>query len=149
MCRVLNGLKVVKRASAMQVYIRRPSKWLRSRSCAPAILVCWCAPHARHGDVLIVVDNRHGLFSWCIQSRQPVGHVDQRHRRGGNGFADRRKGLRRADRNAVRKRHCGLIAVAFWRGRKLDGGHFTDPFWPRVSLAAGRRRRCGLHPIGA
>jgi hypothetical protein len=26
--------------------------------CAPAILVCWCAPLARHGDVLVVFDNR-------------------------------------------------------------------------------------------
>ncbi|EKS26825.1 MULTISPECIES: DUF4326 domain-containing protein [Nitrobacteraceae] len=83
MCKVLNARAVGKRSSATQVYIGRPSKWgnpfvigrdgsraeviakyrawivvqpalmnalgeLRSRD-----LVCWCAPLACHGDVLV------------------------------------------------------------------------------------------------
>jgi hypothetical protein len=53
MCKVLNARSARKRSSTTQV-----RKWARSRSCAPAILVCWCAPLARHGDVLVVFDNR-------------------------------------------------------------------------------------------
>lgn len=88
MCKVLNARAVGKRSSATQVYIGRPSKWgnpfvigrdgsraeviakyrawivvqptlmnaldeLRSRD-----LVCWCAPLACHGDVLVELANR-------------------------------------------------------------------------------------------
>ena len=87
MCKV-NARKVGKRSSATQVYIGRPSKWgipfvigrdgtradviakyrasvatqpelmgaleeLRGRD-----LVCWCAPLACHGDVLVDLANR-------------------------------------------------------------------------------------------
>lgn len=88
MCKVLNARKVGKRSSAMQVYIGRPSKWGNpfvigrdgSRAdviakyrawivAQPALmnaldelrgrdLVCWCAPLACHGDVLIELANR-------------------------------------------------------------------------------------------
>jgi hypothetical protein len=87
MCKVLNARKVGKRSSAMQVYIGRPSKWGnpfvigRDGSRADVIakhrgwilaqsalmnaldelrgrdLVCWCAPLACHGDVLIDLAN--------------------------------------------------------------------------------------------
>ena len=88
MCKVLNARKVGKRSSAMQVYIGRPSKWGNpfvigrdgSRAdviakyrawivAQPALmnaldelrgrdLICWCAPLACHGDVLIELANR-------------------------------------------------------------------------------------------
>jgi hypothetical protein len=88
MCNVLNARKVGKRSSAMQVYIGRPSKWGNpfvigrdgSRAdviakyrawivAQPALmnaldelrgrdLICWCAPLACHGDVLIELANR-------------------------------------------------------------------------------------------
>lgn len=88
MCKVLNARKVGKRLSAMQVYIGRPSKWGNlfvigrdgSRAdviakyrawivAQPALmnaldelgdrdLICWCAPLACHGDVLIELANR-------------------------------------------------------------------------------------------
>lgn len=87
MCKVLNARKVGKRSSAMQVYIGRPSKWGNpfaigrdgSRAdviakyrawivAQPALmnaldelrgrdLVCWCAPLACHGNVLIDLAN--------------------------------------------------------------------------------------------
>ena len=88
MCNVLNARKFGKRSSATQLYIGRPSKWgnpfvmgrdgsrteviakyrawivaqptlmnaldeLRGRD-----LVCWCAPLACHGDVLVELANR-------------------------------------------------------------------------------------------
>lgn len=88
MCKVLNARAVGKRSSATQVYIGRPSKWgnpfvigrdgSRAEVVAkyrawivtqPALmnaleelrgrdLVCWCAPLACHGDVLIDLANR-------------------------------------------------------------------------------------------
>ena len=88
MCKVLNARKVGKRSSATQLYIGRPSKWgnpfviRRDGSRADVIakyrawigaqpalmnaldelrgrdLVCWCAPLACHGDVLIDLANR-------------------------------------------------------------------------------------------
>ena len=84
----MNALKVGKRSSATQLYIGRPSKWGNpfvigrdgSRAdviakyrawivAQPALmnaldelrgrdLVCWCAPLACHGDVLIDLANR-------------------------------------------------------------------------------------------
>jgi Domain of unknown function (DUF4326) len=88
MCNVLNARKVGKRSSPTQIYIGRPSKsdnpfvigrdgsrteviakyraWivahptlmnaldeLRGRD-----LICWCAPLACHGDVLVELANR-------------------------------------------------------------------------------------------
>jgi hypothetical protein len=88
MCKVLNARKVGKHSGGSQVYIGRPSKWgnpfvigrdgtraeviakyrawvlnqpqlmgaldeLRGRD-----LVCWCAPLACHGDVLVDLANR-------------------------------------------------------------------------------------------
>lgn len=88
MCKVLNARKVGKRSSATQVYIGRPSKWgnpfvigrdgSRTEVIAkcrawivaqPALmnaldelrgrdLICWCAPLACHGDVLVELANR-------------------------------------------------------------------------------------------
>lgn len=88
MCKVLNARQVGKHASATRVYIGRPSKWgnpfvigrdgSRAEVIAkyrawivaqPALmnaldelrgrdLVCWCAPLACHGDVLIDLANR-------------------------------------------------------------------------------------------
>lgn len=88
MCKVLNSRQVGKHASATRVYIGRPSKWgnpfvigrdgSRAEVVAkyrawivtqPALmnaleelrgrdLVCWCAPLACHGDVLIDLANR-------------------------------------------------------------------------------------------
>ncbi|MGD9843920.1 MAG: DUF4326 domain-containing protein [Variibacter sp.] len=88
MCKVLNARKVGKQSNAVQVYIGRPSKWgnpfvigrdgSRAEVIAkyrawivaqPALmnsldelrgrdLVCWCAPLACHGDVLIDLTNR-------------------------------------------------------------------------------------------
>jgi hypothetical protein len=88
MCNVLNARKVGKRSSATQLYIGRPSKWGnpfvigRDGSRADVIakyrawivtqpelmnaldelrgrdLVCWCAPLACHGNVLIELANR-------------------------------------------------------------------------------------------
>ena len=88
MCKVLNARKVGKRSSATQLYIGRPSKWgnrsssdatapapTSSRNIAPGSsrepalmnaldelrdrdLICWCAPLACHGDVLIELANR-------------------------------------------------------------------------------------------
>ncbi len=88
MCKVLNARQVGKHASATRVYIGRPSKWgnpfvigcdgSRAEVIAkyrawivaqPALmaaldeprgrdLVCWCAPFACHGDVLIDLANR-------------------------------------------------------------------------------------------
>ncbi|KPF95043.1 MULTISPECIES: DUF4326 domain-containing protein [Rhodopseudomonas] len=88
MCKVLNARQVGKHASATRVYIGRPSKWgnpfvigrdgSRAEVVAkyrawivtqPALmnaleelrgrdLVCWCAPLACHGDVLIDLANR-------------------------------------------------------------------------------------------
>lgn len=88
MCKVLNARQVGKHASATRVYIGRPSKWgnpfvigrdgSRAEVIAkyrtwivaqPALmntldelrgrdLVCWCAPLACHGDVLIELANR-------------------------------------------------------------------------------------------
>nr|WP_089173003.1 DUF4326 domain-containing protein [Bosea sp. AS-1] len=90
MCKVLNARKVGKHSTAGRVYIGRPSKWgnpfvigrdgtraeviakyrkwvvaqpelmgaldeLRGRD-----VVCWCAPHACHGDVLVDLANRRG-----------------------------------------------------------------------------------------
>ena len=87
MCKVLNARQVGKHASATRVYIGRPSKWgnpfiigrdgSRSEVIAkyrawiltqPALmnaldelrgraLVCWCAPDACHGDVLLALAN--------------------------------------------------------------------------------------------
>lgn len=88
MCKVLNARKIGKRSNATQVYIGRPSKWgnpfvigrdgSRAEVIAkyrawivtqPALmnaldelrgrdLVCWCAPLACHGDVLIELASR-------------------------------------------------------------------------------------------
>lgn len=88
MCKVLNARKVGKRSSATQLFIGRPSKWGNpfaigrdgSRAdviakyrawigAQPALmnaldelrgrdLICWCAPLACHGDVLIELANR-------------------------------------------------------------------------------------------
>lgn len=88
MCKVLNARNVGKRSSATQLYIGRPSKWGNpfvigrdgSRAdviakyrawivARPALmnaldelrgrdLICWCAPLACHGDVLIELANR-------------------------------------------------------------------------------------------
>ena len=88
MCKVLNAQKIGKRSNATQVYIGRPSKWgnpfvigrdgSRAEVIAkyrawivtqPALmnaldelrgrdLVCWCAPLACHGDVLIELASR-------------------------------------------------------------------------------------------
>ena len=88
MCKVLNARKVGKRSSATQLYIGRPSKWGNpfvigrdgSRAdviakyrawivAQPALLnaldelrgrdlICWCAPLACHGDVLIDLASR-------------------------------------------------------------------------------------------
>ena len=88
MCKVLNARQDGKHASATRVYIGRPSKWgnpfvigrdgSRAEVIAkyrtwivaqPALmntldelrgrdLVCWCAPLACHGDVLIELANR-------------------------------------------------------------------------------------------
>ena len=88
MCQVLHARQVGKHASATRVYIGRPSKWgnpfvigrdgSRAEVVAkyrawivtqPALmnaleelrgrdLVCWCAPLACHGDVLIDLANR-------------------------------------------------------------------------------------------
>ena len=88
MCKVLNARKVGKRSSAKQIYIGRPSKWGnpfvigRDGSRAEVIakyrawivtqpqlmgeldelrgrdVVCWCAPLACHGDVLVELANR-------------------------------------------------------------------------------------------
>ena len=88
MCKVLNARKVGKRSSATPLYIGRPSKWGNpfvigrdgSRAdviakyrawivAQPALmnaldelgdrdLICWCAPLACHGDVLIDLANR-------------------------------------------------------------------------------------------
>lgn len=88
MCKVLNARQVGKHASATRVNIGRPSKWgnpfvigrdgSRAEVIAkyrawivaqPALmnaldelrgrdLVCWCAPLACHGDVLIDLANR-------------------------------------------------------------------------------------------
>jgi hypothetical protein len=88
MCKVLNARSVRKRSSTTQVYISRPSKWDtpfvigRDGSRADVIakyrawivaqlalrnaldelrgrdLVCWCAPLARHGDVLMVLADK-------------------------------------------------------------------------------------------
>lgn len=88
MCKVLNTRKVGKRSSAKQIYIGRPSKWGnpfvigRDGSRAEVIakygawivtqtrlmdaldelrgrdVVCWCAPLACHGDVLVELANR-------------------------------------------------------------------------------------------
>ncbi len=88
MCKVLNARKVGRWSTATQVYIGRPSKWgnpfvigrdgTRAAVIAkyrawvvaqPALmsaldelrgrdLVCWCAPLACHGDVLIDLANR-------------------------------------------------------------------------------------------
>lgn len=88
MCKVLNARKVGKRSSATQLYIGRPSKWGNpfvigrdgSRAdviakyrawivAQPALLnaldelrgrdlICWCAPLACHGDVLIDLGSR-------------------------------------------------------------------------------------------
>ena len=88
MCKVLNARKVGKHSNAARVYIGRPSKWGnpfvigRDGSRADVIakyrawivtqpalmnsldelrcrdLVCWCAPLACHGDVLIDLANR-------------------------------------------------------------------------------------------
>lgn len=87
MCRVLNA-RIVGKAPAGRVYIGRPGKWGnpfvigRDGSRAEVIakyrawlasqpelldaldelrgkdLVCWCAPQACHGDVLIELANR-------------------------------------------------------------------------------------------
>lgn len=88
MCKVCNARQVGKRGSATRIYIGRPSKWgnpfvigrdgSRAEVVAkyrawivaqPALmavldelrgrdLVCWCAPLACHGDVLIELANR-------------------------------------------------------------------------------------------
>ena len=88
MCKVLNARKVGKHSNATRVYIGRPRKWgnpfvigrdgTRADVIAkyrawivtqPALmnaldelrgrdLVCWCAPLACHGDVLIDLANR-------------------------------------------------------------------------------------------
>ncbi|KIU53956.1 MULTISPECIES: DUF4326 domain-containing protein [Nitrobacteraceae] len=88
MCKVLNAGAVGKRTSATQVYIGHPSTWgnpfvigrdgSRAEVIAkyrawivaqPALvkaldelrgrdLVCWCAPLACHGDVLVDLANR-------------------------------------------------------------------------------------------
>ncbi len=88
MCRVLNARIVGKAAAPGRVYIGRPSKWGtpfvigRDGSRADVIakyrtwiasqshlldaldelrgqdLVCWCAPEACHGDVLIELANQ-------------------------------------------------------------------------------------------
>ncbi|MBB6469416.1 hypothetical protein HNQ96_005306 [Aminobacter lissarensis] len=88
MCRVLNARIVGKAPAPGRVYVGRPSKWGnpfvigRDGSRAEVIakyrawlssqpelldaldelrgrdLVCWCAPHACHGDVLIELANR-------------------------------------------------------------------------------------------
>ena len=88
MCKVMNARKVGERSSATQLYIGRPSKWGNpfvigrdgSRAdviakyrawivAQPALLnaldelrgrdlICWCAPLACHGDVLIELANR-------------------------------------------------------------------------------------------
>lgn len=88
MCRVLNALIVGKAAAPGRVYIGRPSKWgnpfvtgrdgARDQVIAkyrawlesqPALLdaldelrgqdlVCWCAPEACRGDVLLELANR-------------------------------------------------------------------------------------------
>ena len=88
MCKVLNARTVGKRSSATQIYIGRPSNWgnpfvigrdvSRTEVIAkyrawivaqPALmnaldelrgrdLICWCAPLACHGDVLIDLANR-------------------------------------------------------------------------------------------
>ncbi|MBX9841815.1 MAG: DUF4326 domain-containing protein [Xanthobacteraceae bacterium] len=88
MCKVLNARQVGKHASATRVYIGRPSKWGnpfvigRDGSRAEVIakyrawivaqpelmnaldelrgrdLVCFCAPCACHGDVLLALANR-------------------------------------------------------------------------------------------
>jgi hypothetical protein len=88
MCKVLNARSVRKRSITTQVYISRPSKWdtpfvigcdgsradviAKYRAwivAQPALmnaldelrgrdLVCWCAPLAYHGDVLIELANR-------------------------------------------------------------------------------------------
>ncbi|UFW92016.1 DUF4326 domain-containing protein (plasmid) [Bradyrhizobium barranii] len=88
MCKVLNARKAGKRTSPTQVYIGRPSKWgnpfvigrdgtraeviakYRAWNAAqPALmnaleelrgrdLICWCAPLACHGDVLVELANR-------------------------------------------------------------------------------------------
>lgn len=88
MCRVLNARIVGKAPAPGRFYIGRPSKWGnpfvigRDGSCEDVIakhlgwlssqpellnaleelrgrdLVCWCAPQACHGDVLIGLANR-------------------------------------------------------------------------------------------
>ncbi len=88
MCKVLNARNVGKRSNATQLYIGRPSKWgnpfvigrdgSRTEVIAkyrawivaqPALmnaldelrgrdLICWCAPLACHGDVLVELANR-------------------------------------------------------------------------------------------
>lgn len=88
MCKVLNARNVGKRSNTTQLYIGRPSKWgnpfvigrdgSRAEVIAkyrawiveqPALLnaldelrgrdlICWCAPLACHGDVLVELANR-------------------------------------------------------------------------------------------
>jgi hypothetical protein len=57
MCKVLNARKVGKRTSTTQIYIGRPSKW-GNPFVIGRDLVCWCAPLACHGDVLVDLANR-------------------------------------------------------------------------------------------
>ena len=96
MCKVLNARKVGKRSSATQLYIGRPSKWGnpfvigRDGSRADVIakyrawivtqpapmkaldelrgrdLVCFCAPLACHGDLLLRLANgsREDMIAW-------------------------------------------------------------------------------------
>lgn len=88
MCKVLNARKVGKHSDGSRLYIGRPSKWgnpfvigrdgsradviakyrawvLNQRELTGALdelrgrdLVCWCAPLACHGDVLVDLANR-------------------------------------------------------------------------------------------
>lgn len=88
MCKVLNARNVGKRLSATRLYIGRPSKWGNpfvigrdgSRAdviakyrawivAQPALmnaldelrgrdLICWCAPLACHGDLLVELANK-------------------------------------------------------------------------------------------
>lgn len=86
----------------------------------------WCerAQHDPEVDHLVAADSslrfaKDVVNTWLtallIQSRQAVRHVEQLHRRGGDGFTNCRIGFVRADGDAVGKCYGRLIAIAFGR----------------------------------
>ena len=104
MCKILNARRVGRRSTATQVYIGRPSKWGnpfvigRDGSRADVIakyrawvvaqpelmdaldelrgrdLVCWCAPCACHGDLLLRLANatRDERIAWWRAVKAPA-----------------------------------------------------------------------------